>query len=332
MRSEDEPAVLALLHDSLAGGPTGERSADFFHWKHHRNPFGRSPALVATSGERVVGLRTFLRWEFAVGQSTVRAVRAVDTATAESHRGRGLFRTLTLDLLEDVRSECAFVFNTPNANSLPGYLKMGWERVGEVPIHVGPARPVRFLRGIRSAGDVVSATDEDRRACRLPSAGEVLSELPGLESLLDDIAAADAASGALHTRRTPAYLQWRYVEPPGLDYRAVTVHEHGRLAGLAIGRPRRRGTLRELTLSEVLVRPRDRSGARRVLAAARRSGMDHVAGHFAEGTAARSVATSRGFFRAPHGMTLTAKFLSDGPADPLRMGNWRLSVGDLEVF
>ncbi|MGW4651675.1 GNAT family N-acetyltransferase, partial [Kitasatospora sp. NPDC004289] len=131
----DTPAVLELLTASLAGGPTGTRSADFFAWKHHRNPFGASPGLVAvTPGGRIVGVRLFLRWEWRAVDRVVRAVRPVDTATHPDFQGRGIFRRLTTELLEQVSSEAELVFNTPNGNSLPGYLKMGWQDLGQVPV------------------------------------------------------------------------------------------------------------------------------------------------------------------------------------------------------
>jgi GNAT superfamily N-acetyltransferase len=332
MSPTDESAVLALLFDSLAGGPTGERTPEFFRWKHEQSPFGSSPTLVAEHEGKVVGLRTFMRWEFGVGDETVRAVRAVDTATDEAHRGRGIFRLLTLALVDDLTGKIDFIFNTPNSSSLPGYLKMGWQQVGDVPIHVRPVRLVRFLRGIRSAREVTPASDEDRSRCPLPGAGDVLEGLTGLDGLLDDVLAGDAASGALHTRRTADYLRWRYVDAPGLDYRAMPLTSGGTLQGLAIARPRRRGALRELTLSELLVRPGDTVSARRLLAGLRRSGCDHVAAHFAPGTAGAATATRSGYLRAPIGMTLTTRVLGDPPADPRLMDSWRLSVGDLEVF
>ena len=42
----DEPAVLALLADSL-GWKRDATFAEFFDWKHTQNPFGRSPAWIA---------------------------------------------------------------------------------------------------------------------------------------------------------------------------------------------------------------------------------------------------------------------------------------------
>ena len=89
---------------------------------------------VACDDDRVVALRVLLRWEFTRGGETLRAVRAVDTATDPNYQGRGLFRTLTMHGLDQMREEGVdFLFNTPNSQSLPGYLKMGWQVVGKVP-------------------------------------------------------------------------------------------------------------------------------------------------------------------------------------------------------
>ncbi len=60
---DDRPDVLELLAASL-GWDLASGLADYFDWKHLANPFGRSPAWVALDGERIVGFRTFLRWEF----------------------------------------------------------------------------------------------------------------------------------------------------------------------------------------------------------------------------------------------------------------------------
>ena len=97
----DDGAVLALLRDTLGKRPEDPYET-FFHWKHRENPFGRSPAWLAEHEHRVVGYRTFLRWEFTSPQGArIRAVRAVDTATHRDFRGRGIFQRLTLAALDD---------------------------------------------------------------------------------------------------------------------------------------------------------------------------------------------------------------------------------------
>src|SRR5947208_13036039 len=106
MLDADVDDVVGLLGRALGPGPGGADRRELFVWKHLRNPFGRSVALVAEDGGRLVGVRTFMRWRFALpGGGGVDAVRAVDTATAPEAQRRGVFSSLTRRGLESCRDE-----------------------------------------------------------------------------------------------------------------------------------------------------------------------------------------------------------------------------------
>ncbi|WP_116106162.1 GNAT family N-acetyltransferase [Lewinella sp. IMCC34191] len=115
--------VIELLSTSL-GDVANQQT---FSWKHLENPFGASPGLLAFTGDRLVGLRFFMHWRFTNGEQTIHALRPVDTVTHPDARGNGIFKRLTLEGL-DRFGQNKLVFNTPNSKSLPGYLKMGWQR------------------------------------------------------------------------------------------------------------------------------------------------------------------------------------------------------------
>ena len=324
----DEPAILDLLTTTMAGGPTGERSADFFRWKHRSNPFGASLSLVALSDGELVGFRTFMRWRFLRHGLPLTAVRAVDTATSPAHQGRGIFTRLTRAAIELAATDTDLIFNTPISNSLPGYLKMGWREVGSVPIAIRVVRPLAFARGFRSAGHGEPAGPPP--SILLPPAHEVLSDRAEVQRLLD---AAVVPSDRLHTDRDSEYLWWRYASAPGLDYRAVALRRGGDLVGLAIGRPRRRGPLAELTLSEVIVAGDDRAAARGLLRAVARARVDHVASSLRGWPTAEGVRRRLGYVDVPgRGMTLVANPLRPGAGDVFNRDAWALSLGDLEVF
>src|SRR5690606_26492896 len=124
---EHEPAVLDLLRSALGEKAGRAWDAAFWRWKHVDGPFGASHVLGAYAEDgTLAALRTMLRWRFGTpGGAAVAAVRAVDTATHPDHRRRGLFKTLTLEAVAALTAEgAAFVFNTPNAQSRPGYLRM----------------------------------------------------------------------------------------------------------------------------------------------------------------------------------------------------------------
>lgn len=325
----DTPAVLDLLRICLAGGPTGERTAEFFAWKHDANPFGPSPAWVAVDADTgaIVGLRTWLRWELAGPDGTVlRAVRAVDTATHPDHQGRGIFRRLTTQSLEELAGEVDLVFNTPNDASGPGYLRMGWDAVGKVDLGVAPRRPLRMLahrHDLASGGSRPGAPP-----CALAGAGAILDD----PRLADLVAGTAAAGPGLHTRRSLAYLVWRY-SPPGLGYHAAVVESGGELAAVAFCRPRHRGALAELIVADVLVRAGDRDSLAAVLAQVRRSAGDYAVALPPSllGSGLRDVA--RGWLRLRRaGPLLTTRPLRPLGVDVTDPHAWSLCLGDLEVF
>lgn len=334
LRDSDEAAVLSLLTASLAGGPTGERTPEFLRWKHKKNPFGSSPGLVALAPDgSLAAVRLFLRWQLRCGSHLLHAVRAVDTATHPDHQGKGLFRRLTLEALDTVASDADLVFNTPNDQSRPGYLKMGWSTVGDVPISIRPVRPIRFVRGARSTGQARVTAPAPSVASGLPQASEVLqsraAEVAALVVAEEDRAPLDR----VRTPRDADYLWWRYGTAPGLDYRAVVVQDAGGIRGLGLGRVRRRGTLSELTLGDILTRDGDPASSRAVLRAAARAGTDYVATHLTAGSPAAASPWRAGYVTVPgRGLTLTTRVQRPLAVDVHQLSNWALSLGDLEVF
>ena len=240
----DRPVVLALLADSL-GWDRDDTFAEFFDWKHRRNPFGASPAWVALADDAIVGFRTFLRWEFEHPDGRPRrAVRAVDTATAPAHQGRGVFRALTTTAVAEMTDEDVdFVFNTPNAQSRPGYLRMGWFDVGRLPLHanIGHASGIWRMRTARvPAGRWPVATDAGVDASTLLADDRIAALLEQL-----------APPSGLRTARSVEYLRWRY-GLASLGYRAMAFRDDP-AAGIAVFRLRRRGAAVEAGLSELLV-------------------------------------------------------------------------------
>jgi GNAT superfamily N-acetyltransferase len=315
-KEEDIPEIVDLLRMSLGEGRS-PRHEDFFRWKHERNPFGRSPILLARAGGRVVALRSFLRWDWKTGANTLRAVRAVDTSTHPSFQGRGLFKRLTLELVAQLREEGAvFVFNTPNEKSRPGYLKMGWRDVARVSLWARPATPLRrrFDEGAEWEG----------LCCALAH--------PRLAELLDQFEPRDLR---LHTRRTREYLAWRYRDIPGFTY--STRFDLGSAApALVVYRRRTRGPAREATVLEVLCGRSSRAIAR---AAALLRGLAADAGvHYLAASAALRTREAAALLLAgfvplgARGPRLTALPLCMSKPSPLDPRAWRASAGDLELF
>ncbi|MES2411380.1 MAG: GNAT family N-acetyltransferase [Bacteroidota bacterium] len=132
----DTPAIIQLLQLSL-GESLLKKTADIWEYKHVKNPFGKSYVLLGEEDGVLVGVRALMQWRWQLGDEVWTSYRAVDTATHPNHQGIGIFKKLTLSALDDVqkKGDC-FVFNTPNDQSRPGYLKMGWKEVGKINVAV----------------------------------------------------------------------------------------------------------------------------------------------------------------------------------------------------
>jgi GNAT superfamily N-acetyltransferase len=322
----DEPSVLALLRAALGGGPAGIRSAAFFRWKHLENPFGRSFLIVAEADGRIVGLRAFLRWRFQTADRIVEAVRAVDTATHPDYQGRGVFSRLTRRALEELRGEADLVFNTPNAASLAGYLKMGWSVVGHIPVRLRIRRPVSFARHVRGHGSLRPAPTVDAAP-----ASVALRDRAAVADLLER---SERPSERLFTPRTTEYLQWRYGREDVMPYRVITEEREGQFRGLAIFRVRSRGALWESMLTELIVPAGDSRTAGQLLRrVVRAAATDHLTSSFHSGSMVGRTAMRAGFVRLPRGVTLAANRLRDDlRPDPTDLRSWALTLGDVEVF
>lgn len=315
--SDDRAAILALCRRCLGWRSDGPDEA-FFLWKHDQNVFGESPMWVAEAPDgAIVGARILLRWRFRDGDGNpVSAARAVDTATDADWRGRGIFSALTRGALQDLADEGVdFVFNTPNDKSLPGYLKMGWSRVGKVPV-------VARLGSVRSLGRMGTARTAAELWSEPVDAGEPAAEIFEDHGSVEKLLACIRRPGKVTTERSPAFFSWRYRLAP-LHYRAFLMGD-SLSDGMVVFRVRRRGGALEAAVCDVLAPPG--AGLRTAFGEiARRTGADYLL------ASASSAGLGAGFLPAVGvGPVLTWRPINRAgiPA----MSDLSLALGDVELF
>ncbi len=281
------------------------RDRRFLEWKHRANPSGSSPGWVAEHDGRIVGFRTFMRWELGRGDERLRVVRAVDTATDPDHQRRGIFRALTLQALDALAAGgVEAVFNTPNPRSLAGYLSMGWSELGRPTLLAAPrsAGALGAMVGARTSGTAAKWSEPVTVG---QPAGEALDGHP----------AVPPGDRQWSTVRTEAYLRWRYAFPE-LGYRAVAVR-----GGTCVFRVRQRGRARELALCEWLSPVPDPRAVRRLLAA---TGADYVVTLGRAGSGQRLLPLPR------RGPAVVWRPLSRRPVP--RLADLDLAMGDVELL
>ena len=197
---EDIPAIVVLLQLSL-GENLIKKSEITWNFKHVGNPFGVSHVLLAYEDGILLGVRAFMKWQWQFGANIWTTYRAVDTATHPDYQGKGIFKKLTLQALDEIQKEGeTFVFNTPNQYSRPGYLKMGWQIIDTIELAVIPtvlyAIPCFFSKV--NPENTISTAQLDQ-----------LCMAYNLDLLNRKV---------IFTPKSAAYLKWRYEENPLQEY------------------------------------------------------------------------------------------------------------------
>jgi GNAT superfamily N-acetyltransferase len=201
-KEQDIPAILELFELSL-GTEGGAPVESFWRWKHINNPFGVSPVLLAFDNDKLIGLRAFMRWQWRYKGEILPAFRAVDTATHPDYRGKGIFSKLTKALIEEleISEPASFIYNTPNTQSKPGYLKMGWKVLGKP--------------NVKGSIALTLSKDSTKR----------------FETFQNDLKDIDFESisfkpsihiDSIHTNQSLLYYKWRYQSIPEIPYGAFT--------------------------------------------------------------------------------------------------------------
>lgn len=324
MTDADVPEVVQLISTTMGPKRRFPFTERYWRWKHHENPFGRSPCLVATAPDgRIVAVRAFMRWEWQLGDQVVPAVRAVDTAVHPDWQGRGLFTRLTRQLLQRMADEpTQFVFNTPNDKSLPGYLKMGWQTVGKPWLWARPGRLRAALpRALRTK----------------PDSGQDLGSPTAIPShpAVRELLGARACSPQLRTRQSLDFLSWRYGANPSAPYR-LHADGDGEHAAAAIARVGVRRGVTELLICELLV-GRSLASARVAARLVRDLLLESGAAYALCATGSqpmRALALLRTkFVPAPGcGPRLVLNPLKPSARALLDLSRWGLTIGDLELF
>ena len=312
--SRDRPQIIKLLAASL-GRESDPRFEELYSWKHEDNTFGASPSWVACDGDTLAGFRALMRWGFKRGDEVVQCVRAVDTATHPDYQGRGIFTRLTLHGLDELSREgCGFVFNTPNEQSRPGYLKMGWHVVGQPHVFFRPRSATAAIKMLRSRTPAERWSSSSTLGT---NAAEILKDAGDIQALLD----SRPEVAALRTHHTAESLAWRFGSLM-LSYRIVT-GASGIEDGIAIVRVRERGDAREAALCEVIA-PANSARARKALvkAVTKNVDADYVL----------SLGVNRdGLLPLPRqGPILTWRGITNTHMPAL--GEWSLTLGDIELF
>jgi len=303
----DIPQIIEVLKASL-GETSSKKTEEAWRYKHVENPFGKSLVLVAVENESIIGVRAFMSWQWQLGDQVFSTFRAVDTATHPEYQGKGVFKKLTLSALE-IAKELGddFIFNTPNSQSLPGYLKMGWEEVDKLKIRIFPTNPMNWLNIKQTGHYGINNNSSD-------------SQIAGLISKYNNLKAKE---NKLFTLKSPEYLSWRYENNPLQKYE-VKADKDFYLAGYI----KDHKYFKELRITEHIYS--NDSGLHKINRAVK-----EISKKFGAHIISSAGLSSGLGFSGNFGPVLTMRNVNldlNLNQELLQLNNWSYTIGDLELF
>lgn len=305
--SADIPAIVGLLKKSL-GERLMPKTVELWNWKHVDNPFGPSEVLLAEVSGKIIAVRAFMPWVWKKGEKTYRALRAVDTAVDPDYQGEGLFTKLTLQLLEATKElGYQFVFNTPNKQSLPGYLKMGWQEQGRLKIQLIP-----------------NSLKKSSIPANLPPMD------PGI--FVRRAQKAFTLAQGLHSKVTQEFLVWRYLHCPVANYQMLSDDK----TYFLLYRIKEGGFFRELRIAAVYgldqKSPIDRQHLKKELNHIQRAYQVNFTSCLPAGIGGQSLIGKMPALAFGPNFTLRDLTLGDDFPPLMSSKEWAYHLGDLEVF
>lgn len=307
--SVDIPEIVKVLKLSL-GEQDLPLSESIWNYKHVNNPFGKSLVFIAIEGNEIVGVRAFMRWKWKLEDETYNTFRAVDTATHPEHQGKGIFKKLTLKAVEVAKEKGDnFIFNTPNDQSRPGYLKMGWEQIGKIKVALRPA--------FNSFWNFENSNIE-YSICHNCSSEKIAQ-------LCNDWNSTQHNSNTLFTPKSALFLKWRYENNPLQQYEVFA--EEGLYFAAYI---KKRKGLKELRISECIFTEKSKSKIIKLI--------EHLSKKFGAKFISYSpelLNLKWNLINSNIGPILTIRNLNLNVNENLKFKeiiNWSYSLGDLELF
>ncbi|WP_435153733.1 GNAT family N-acetyltransferase [Haladaptatus sp. DFWS20] len=246
------------------------RNDRWFRWKFVDNPYvDHVPVFVVEKDEEIVGARPFLAFRMRAGSETVLALQPADTMVHPEHRRRGLFTRMTQHAIDHYRNgDPAFFFNFPNQRSRPGYLKLGWQIVGEretyYRIH-NPSAMFESEQGVRSrlldlTAPLTTGLQGMYRSRAYGSGSYSIIRQPGVnESILAELYRTNPPD-AVHALRDETFYRWRFASPAWEQTTYVAARNDEPVVGIVV---RTRTTSNGVTVTQLAdIVPLVRSNAR----------------------------------------------------------------------
>jgi GNAT superfamily N-acetyltransferase len=225
---------------------------EWWRWRYFGSYSVLPVIYVAELAGQLVGMTAVGFFRYSLHRRALTGALFTDVMVHPEHRRKGVFSKLTSACVQAAWQRGAdFIGGMPSDLSLPGFVKAGWTDIGDRAFLVCPLR--LSADAWKAHGPswtsllmTLPAIVSESRYSRASSEGTVIEEVQRFDSTADVLADEFARSTTgIVLLRDSAWLNWRYCEKPGNDYRRFVARTRdGTLLGVAVTKLERRFGIR----------------------------------------------------------------------------------------
>jgi hypothetical protein len=353
-RPGDEAGIVRLRRLVFGDRDEQRNTERYWRWEFRDNPVGHGGIWLAVVADEIVGQYAVIPVRMQYCGDVIMASLSLDTMTHPDYRRQAVFTTLASKLYEELGGEdIAITYGFPNRYSVEGLVsKLDWVYVCSLPVFVEPLRVSRIVQTFFANGrlafpvkgvftllaSLLFKTREDR-----PEERARIRWIDRFDDRIDVFWEQVAPKYHIAVVRDSTYLNWRYFDNPGREYRALIAEREEEVEGYVILRCMEQFGLRGGMIVDLGALPGREVVLNALLAEAKRffreQRMDLIACLLSGEDEYLGVLRKRGFQRLPRRAwfkewyfeyrlntpTLDNEFLSDP-------SNWFLTFGDTDII
>lgn len=341
----DLPSIsdLAKRSDLLLEDLTEQNFPAMLKWLYFDPPSGAHFELMASQGGSALAHYGAVPFAFRFNGIDVTAGLASNLVVDKEARSGSLFFSLQNYFFREYpKKNFGFMYGLITRDGvLEPHLRMGWKKVGEVPVY---ARPVNLPRVAQAAleNPLVSALAKwplrvAQKVWNMPwrrGRGVNVERAVKFDESIEPLLEAVSAPFHAVARRSAVILNWRFAGLEMRGYQIFIARKAGRPVGYLVLRRMKMKGLDALALVDFAFDPKDLRAGRAVLAACRqeavRQGVDVIATTLNPHSPFLPFLRRAGFFKTPETFKLVVHTPKGSPLafDSELFANWHLTWFD----
>lgn len=193
-----------------------EMTLEHWYWRFTKNPAGNYLIKLMWDQDILIGHYAVSPIMVKVNGTEVLTAHSLTTMTHPDYGGRGIFKALSLALYKELEEDrgCKAIWGFPNNNSHGGFIKsLGWSNIAVI-----------HTMGIKVSSIQHKETQYE------------VSPFDRFDEMLDNYVSSyeNQTPGAVGICKSLAYLNWRYVDKPDVEYRKFQIKEGNTIKGIII--------------------------------------------------------------------------------------------------